>query len=766
MQFDNFERIVTTFADEDGGVVIENGKLLMSIRGRDVEADIQEDGDGIRVVHDDSDWRAEEWVRSNLARLDIMADRIIKYVNPPDHYVSPSGKLLDWENNFSDEDTFSDSTQELRQRLAIRAAGTTSVYFLTSNAGEGKTSLIEKISVDQAKEFKKKKTKTLILPIPLGGRSFLRFDDAVIALLSNLLRFQFLYYDSFLELVKMGAIIPAFDGYEEMLSESESGEAVTAVTQLIEQLSSTGTLLVAARKAYFDSSLRFESRFVDSVRSEHKVEIHHFTLDRWNRKVFMEYAHKRNISAADQLYDQVKTRLDKDDHPVLTRAVLVRRLLDVAEEENDDQMDAFLERLYKSQANYFYDFVEKIVDREKQKWINRSGTDHSPLLSSEEHHELLSLIAAEMWINSVDTLKFDLVRLVVELFVDENNKRPSVARQICNRINDHALLRLDSPSGAQRSGHLRFDHEDFQDFYLGQALARTLMKDDSSTARLILDAHSIAPPVIKESARFLKDSHTQPEAIDRLLNDLKDLLIGKWHISYIYENCSALMLELCNDLNKPFQMKGLNFPSNSLQKRKLKDLTVSNSFFNVTSIGESEFKNCMFDECRFAELSIDGLKNLDNTIFKNCTFDSVVIGTDSEEGPRAFFDHYKIFSILRSRGFQIHSTSQEDAHSSENGLVDMDNDMKLMMRFIRMYNRATTIPESEIRKRIGKQSGHFFKNILPKLEKVRFIHAVEKSSKKFRLLISISDIYRLIEKSDSTFHQFIEEADSLAIGRT
>ena len=136
------------------------------------------------------------------------------------------------------DEKYTDSREELINQLGDYPVDMTLIYFLTSDAGEGKTSLIEKISVDQAKAFKKKKAYTLILPVPLGGRPFLRFDDAIIASLSNRFRFPFLYYDSFLELVKMGAIIPAFDGYEEMLSQSESGEAISAIGDLVDQLSS------------------------------------------------------------------------------------------------------------------------------------------------------------------------------------------------------------------------------------------------------------------------------------------------------------------------------------------------------------------------------------------------------------------------------------------------------------------------------------------------------------------------------------------------
>ena len=399
MYFDEFKRIVTTFVDDASDLDWDrDGNILLGIRGIEIEAKIINSPKGIKVEHDGVEWLAAEWIYSCLAKLDRLADRIIHSVSPPQYYISPNAKLLNSEQEV--EEDFSDATSELRNRLRKRLVDSTAIYFLTSDAGEGKTSLIERISVDQAKAFKTKQAQTLILPIPLGGRPFLRLDDAVIASLSNRYRFSFLYYDSFLELVKMGAIIPAFDGYEEMLTETKSGEAISAIGGLVDQLSSEGTLLLAARKAYFDSSLGTQTRLLDSVRSDLSVEIYQFALDRWSREVFLKYAEKREFSEPKELYDKVADRLKNTDHPVLTRAVLVRRLLDVAKEETD--LDKFLLRLGQSQTDYFYDFVESIIEREVHKWIDKSGTN-KPLLTLDEHHELLSLLAFEMWLYEVDT---------------------------------------------------------------------------------------------------------------------------------------------------------------------------------------------------------------------------------------------------------------------------------------------------------------------------------------------------------------------------
>lgn len=752
MQFEEFKRIVSTFVDEASELAWDrDGTLLLGIRGRETEAKIKVSPEGIIVEHDSESWSAEQWIYSYLAKLDRLADRIIHSVSPPTHYVSPSAKQLNWEQKV--EKNCHDATSELRSRLKERPVGTTAIYFLTSDAGEGKTSLIEKISVDQAEAFKKRQVPALILPISLGGRPFLRLDDAVIASLSNRYRFSFLYYDSFLELVKMGVIIPAFDGYEEMLAETESREAMSAIGDLVDQLSSRGTLLVAARKAYFDSSFGSQSKLLDPFREERNWEIHQFALDRWSREVFLEYAKKRDINLPEELYSKVASRLgNNDQHPVLTRAVLVRRLLDVAEEEND--LDQFLQRLGQSQTDYFFDFVEGIVDREvNHKWIDSSGTNKSPLLTRDEHHELLSQLAFEMWVNGVEALGLDVVRLVVQFFGEEKNKTPIVLRQINGRINDHSLLCLDHSAGSTK--RIRFDHEDFQAFYLGQALARALDSMDDINARLILDARQLSKPVIEEVARYLTDPETSAIPSNKLFDDLHQLSRGKQHVSYIRENCGALMLKLAERLDKSHSITGVSFPADALDQRELKKLKVSNSFFNSTGLSGS-ITNCFFVNCRFMELALNGEHSLDGTVFDECTFDSVSVGNDSNVEYQKFFNPAKVKAILISHGFKLKSQQEIIPESSD--LTTMDKDMKTALRFIRMFTRSTSVAEELARIRIGKESSHFFRTLLPKLQHANLVKATGKPKNRLRLGVSLSEIDRLVENSGSSFEQFIADA--------
>ncbi len=377
----------------------------------------------------------------------------------------------------------------------VDLAGTTSVLYLTSDAGEGKTSLINEVAVRQAEAYKTKRSDWLLVPVPLGGRPFLRFDDVVVAALVNRLRFQLLYYDAFLELVRLGVLVPAFDGFEEMIVESSSGEAVSELGNLVGKLRSSGTLLVAARKAYFDyPNFGSQARLFDTIGSNGDVAFGRLSLNRWDRNTFTRYAGKWRVSDPDRLFALVSDRLGSD-HPVLTRAVLVQRLVEVARAESD--LSALLNRIGQDQRDYFHDFVGGIVEREaRHRWTDRSGDPSRALLTTEEHHELLSMVAQEMWLSSTDELGTDVVTLVVEMFAEANDKSPAVARQIQERIKQHALLTV-TPIGRPT---LAFDHEDFRVFYLGQALGRSLVACDPGAVRSIIEKAALPPSAVAEAA--------------------------------------------------------------------------------------------------------------------------------------------------------------------------------------------------------------------------------------------------------------------------
>jgi len=642
--------------------------------------------------------------------------------------------------------------------LGRRPAGTTSLLYLTSGAGEGKTSVINYAAVQQAKNYKNKNKDWLLVPVPLGGRPFLRFDDLVISALANRLRFQWLYYDAFLELVRLGVIVPAFDGFEEMIAQASSKEAIKALANLINQLESSGSILVAARKAYFEyADLGIQSRLRDEVKLKCEVGFAGLSLKRWNQDVFEDYAKNRGVESPRKLFLLAKKYLGGDKHPVLTRAVLVKRLVDVDIAAGTEE---FLKRIGRDQGDYFYDFVEGIVERESTlKWVDTSGASSGSILSTEEHHELLAMIAEEMWITGTAELRNDIVEFVVELFAEERINNPAYVRQIKTRIMQHALLTV--PSNNRRNP-VSFDHEDFRVFYLGQAIGRALIhaKAADVSLRMLLDRGSLPQPSIKEAARHIhRDGRVLRRDVLEVLQDLADHSI---QTSFIRENCGALSLALIDNGVNECEIHKMSFPADSLGFKTLNSLTVSHSYFHATSLTNTRLIRCRFVNCEFERIEIDGSETVTHsTLDEACRVDSLVRSKDGSKDSIQSFSPGHIRRILGHVGFEVLrektiTISPEGDPSAES--LDPDPDLALTQRFLRGFWQSTSLHESTVRTRLGTNFPNFVKNILPRLKDVGLVETIPQvHGSRIRLATKMRQINEALKDSRGSFAVFLEE---------
>ena len=755
MQFNDFKRIVTCFADRVDDVDTTHGELLVQIRDETITAKLHQRPAGLLVEEHDDTMPAVTWIVKRLARLPLLADRICTYVKRPEYFVPPAGRFLEHlDDNPSGQDNFQpDVAEALARTLDHHPAGTTSVLYLTSDAGEGKTSLINEVAIRQAEAYRTKQSDWLLVPVPLGGRTFLRFDDVVVSALVNNLRFQFLYYDAFLELVRLGVLVPAFDGFEEMIVESSSGEAISALGNLVSKLQSAGTLLVAARKAYFDyPNFGSQARLFDTIGTDGNVAFERLSLNRWDRDTFTRYADERHVDDPDRLFSVVSERLRTDQHPVLTRAVLVKRLIDVATEETD--LSTLLDRIGRDQRDYFHDFVGSIVEREaREKWTDKSG--NGTLLTTDEHHELLSMVAQEMWLSSTDALAMDVVSLVVEMFTEAKEKSPAVARQIQNRIKEHSLLAV------TRIGRtaLAFDHDDFRVFYLGHALGRVLADHDPGTIKSVIDKAALPAAAVAEAASAVR--RRGGDLPRRTLVLLQELANGVLPASFVRENCGVLTLALIDRETDAYEIRNMSFPADALCGRCLTNITVVGSFFHATSLISTELCRCKFVKCHFERLDIDGSEQVSDTTLDGVCHVGSVVRIVRENGDQiSRFDPEQIQRELLQAGFAVlgSAPSQQDA-DTEHGT---DDDLVLVQRFLRGFLRSNALNELTVRQRLGVKANHFFKDLLPRLEVAAVVKAVSyqghgTQQKRMRLIAPMTRIETAMSAADGDFDRFVDE---------
>jgi hypothetical protein len=746
MRIDELRRVLSAFADKPADLDVSKGTLIVQINDDLIEAKVFQRDSDLWVSEGGTDSRATTWIINRVARLPLLADRILDLVPQTESFIEPSGRLLDHLDHKPNatDDSISQAVVGTLQVLDRRPAGATSVLYLTSDAGEGKTTLINEISRAQARAFRDRTSDWLLVPIPLGGRSFLRFDDVVIAALVNRLRFRLFYYEGFLELVRMGVIVPAFDGFEEMFIEGSSGEAISALGNLVRSLKDSGTILVAARKAYFEyQSFTAQTRLFDSLGRENvHVTFARLALNRWNRDHFLTYAKLREVQEPEKLFSLVSNRLGAD-HPLLTRAVLVKRLVDVASET--ENLNQLLTTMGETPQDYFHQFVSTIVEREAHdKWLDKSSEASKPLLSVEEHLDLLGLVAYEMWVSNTDAVKPDMLDAIADIFSEERRKGPSVTRQIKERLKQHSLLVANQAPLTSYS----FDHEDFREYFLGESLGAAL----KATGVADLLRGLSAGPLSRETCAHAISSYLRRGGDARgAVSTLGRLVIREGAMSFANENVAGLTLEIVDRSQlSGSQLSRLIFASDSLRGRSIGNCQFTDCYFQSTTL-DAQIRDALFENCRFERLELDGGTTRSLT-FKACEFGAVAVGDDQ------LFDPEEIVAALKRSGFKV--TNKDDVQANVT-TPPSDEKLKLAERSLRVFLRATHVNENVLKQRLGVKFPSYEADVLPSLLKEKVLEEIaylgSGTQRRFRLAVPMQSIQHALQRSQGKFSKFLAE---------
>lgn len=762
MDIQQLKRILTAFADEPSDVDIRSGRITAQIRDDIIDATMSFDSFQQIYVEENGvkqHWRP--WVINRVAKLSQLADRIIatsKAVSDGAHlspFVSPKSRLT---NDLSvNEGIESDSNEDDASEALIHAAttftpGSSSILYLTSDAGEGKTTLIGRVAYEQANRFKQKAASCLIVPIPLSGRAFLTFDDAVVAALSNRLRFNYYYYDAFLQLVKLGAIVPAFDGYEEMLVEGSKGEAVSALGNLVQSLDSSGSIVIAARKAFFEYlSFRTQAKLFDAI-GDRSATFGRLQLLRWDKTLFCKYGDLRGVANPSEVYETVTSRLG-EDHPLVTRAVLVKRLFDVAALSED--REELAEKLGAHPHDYFYTFVDAIVRREaSEKWLAKvAGEITEPLLTVEEHHQLLSQLAQEMWQTSSTSLRYDVVDVLVDMFTDSQRKSASVNRQIKERIRQHSLLTAETARGTG----LAFDHEDFQRFYLGESLGGLLANARQIEVYSFLQMNLVPDATIEQAIQCLERYKVDLANVLAMVMNINSSETG---FSFCKENCGAIAVRLAEALGSKhdnLKLERMFFSAEILDGCRLHSVEFFNCTFQPTQVNGEALCQVSFTNCEFERLELIQLGGLSDVKFIDCRVESLVVQAEDLQT----FDPQVIRVYLSRAGASVSAglLDVEDIVGPEDGRI------KAVERFFRSFMRRTHVDESILRVKMGRlMTPLLFDTVLPALMSHKVIEEVpwtgQGVQRRFKLMVPMASVYKALEDAKGDFDLFLSAVSS------
>jgi hypothetical protein len=747
MEIERFKRIVKAFSDSEADFTFSKGQFLFSLRGDVIAGEVKSNTKGLVVVEQGQEFEAKDWVVNRLARLPLLSDRILaelpeekKFVEPAGEYL-PALELEPAENNRALDTVSPGFVSWVDDRLA----GVSSIMYITANAGEGKTTLINFLARKQAKEFKDKKSNWLLIPVSLGGRSFLRLDDIIIGAIANRFRFPLLYYNAFIELVRIGAVVLALDGFEEMFVENMSGDAVSALGNLVKILENEGFVFIAARKAYFEyRSFATQGKLFDSIEGA-DVIFSKLNLLRWDKGKFLEYCNKSGLPDGEQVYDEVCQRLG-DKHPLLTRAVLVKRLAEVAQEDRN----RLIKRLGEKPQDYFDDFVSAIIEREnREKWIDTRGDPAGPLLTMSEHIDLLTMIAAEMWTAGQASLSFKTLQTIAELFCEANKKSPVLSLQIMERIKQHALIT--EQNHAQKL--VGFDHEEFYDYFLGLAINKAISEQGVAEVRDSLRRGSLSDNILESISHFLRRKFSDRRPfVEKIIEACR----GESPASFCRENASGLIFRLIHGDKLPgLVISSMVIRSNSMLGRSFSGILLDSCYFQPCDFADAILDNCKFSSCEFERIEIGKGTRFSNVELHNTRVHLLVLTDDGKE----LYDPELIRQALVGRGVSVYDEMQLPGVQQ---VPIYDEKLDLCQRAFRAFLRSTTISENVFRIRLGQKGEYFLKDIMPRLLREGIVGTSGPRGgdpqQHFRLNVRMDTIRKASENSGGVFDKFLSIA--------
>lgn len=752
MDVNELVRILACFTDDKPDVDVSRGRLVIQLHEELIEVRLSSRAGELYVEESGTSQRAIAWVIKRIARLDSLAESIAVRVPPTPHYVSPTGTIINHIEVAPEPQELQvpDAELALKSLLDRRTPGMCSVVYLTSDAGEGKTTVINHLAREQAQAYRKGATDWLLLPVALGGRPFLRFDEVVVGTLLNRLRFP-LYFEAFVELVKLGVIVPALDGFEELFIENPTGDTVTALGTLVQTFRGEGSVLIAARTAYFNyKRMGAQTMLHDSLMGS-AVSFAGVGLSRWSRPQFESYCSLRGLKDGGRLYEQVSERL-KPAHPVVTRAVLVKKLLDIAGEASSRAV--LLERLSREPHDFFSQFVDAILQREvEEKWIDTVGTPARPLLNVAQHHELLAALAQEMWSSGATVLRGDVVDSIAQLFCEQTRQPIAVSRQIVDRLKHHALI-SQSPSSAS---HLMFDHEEFYCYFLGEAVTHVVSKGTDPEIREVLGRGPL-PLFALESAAHA--ARRQGVSAVQLVASAFRACRSEGPGAFGRENTGGLLARLIA-AGLPFDgvISGLLFPRDALRGLAMHDLQFVDCQFQSTSLEGTVLQNCRFDDCRFERLDFSTSTQLSNTQMRRP--EVMVLVPAGSDIPLRSPDAVSV-ALLRAG---VRADDERLRPAPPPVEVQQDDELKVAERAIRSFLRATELNENSLKQQLGKRQALFFKDVLPELLRVGVIEEVKYhgagQQRRFRLGAKLTAIETALADSDGQFAGFIGRIQGL-----
>lgn len=665
--------------EHDGGTVVfrrHGNECLLRV--------IELPGIGPAVDADGAPIPFYEYVQRELLRLPLLAAQITRaierdYRQRKIRFVDGPAELCrDREDPRGVERVVVPLEECLHRRESLR----THVIQLMASAGEGKTVLLNELSLRSARSYHAEEHPApLVLTVDLLGRYVGTIDDAIAGSLNNTYLFPSLTQRDVLCCLRHHWIILALDGFDELVARVGIRDAFTHLRDLVEQLGGAGTVLLSARRTFFElySITAGIRTYLNPRRGSYVSTV--VRLQPWSKTEGLFVFTALDSHQPETDFDELSGTFD-DDPRIIGHPFFLTRLARAWVKKGERFRDESGERDPLRRTQFI---LESFVIREtNEKWVDRESRE--PLLSRELHFLFLGCAAEEMWRTGAYVLDSEEIRLVAELSLAEHDIPQEVVQEVIQRAPTHAAF-------VPQESRVRFYHDRFFHLFLGHRLAALVASKAADSVIAALNARELDPETLEWIAWFYREEIGNASECMEFLQDVarSGQLAGPGQQNLGTMCACALKLDRSDEI----EVAQLTFFGDCLSVLGLSGVTFRSCKFWQIDLADANLKDCVFSECEFGDIVASQSTVFAGARFSHCEIRSIeVVG----EVPRVFGPDV-IMTTLRRLGATVEVQEVPGAPAPQ-ALV-AEELVNCVEHMVRASTRTCDVALAEVARRFG-----------------------------------------------------------------
>ena len=760
LNFDIIRSDIEAFADDTSDVAIDRklGQILFTRAGKDFEFTVIKKEEHIKnVLFEGVEIPYLKFLTKHVANLDILAERIVAKRPPVEAYTDGPAVL---DSPISESLKDRPAIELLDKECETKDGFSSKIVFITADAGHGKTALLRQYQYQQAKKYLDGETEFLFWHIDLQGRQLLRLSEAFMGDLGEL-RISGLWWQSIIRLVKHGKLVIGIDGFDELAVEQGSNDALGALALIVNQMENSGTLVAASRRTFFDTEDYLKRSRLIEGKLNNLCQFDQINLQDWNKENAILYLINRGFEEPDELYNEIYNSLGKQkSHPILTRPFLLSQLSNAiisygisATEFIGGMTDP--EDPQKGVNSIIEAFVKREVE---EKW--KSKETGESYLKQEQHIQLLSSVAEEMWKSQRDRLAIEIIETLTVILLEEWGIEDKDLRvQIFEMIRMHALLVV--PLNGD-TDYRKFEHPQFKDYFTARSLDSLIENAYRKGASKSLSSFlSIAQ--ISDSLALYTFSNTRLNNNDvkSVLKILEDMVSNEWKPTFLHINVGTLLPFLLRDYDLKemlsFRSKVV-FSSLIFENKHFRNFEIENGTFLNTSFRGSSFENVTLKKCELDEICFGNSTTFSNVKFVDCEYNGIRVG-DTEDNSFIEFSPRRIHEKLSDFGIEVIDSSMKIDFEDK---LEPHHHSRAIHRFLRSMRRTTFISKNNIETLLKSDKAFILNDLIPIMETHNILEARKDKGEVWTLRTSYQEMSKAeFEEGDTKCHQFWRQIEKL-----